>query len=76
MESRRRSFAKALSWQALGLVSMSALGYLFTGSFASGGALALTSCAIGFLTYLVHERIWAGIGWGAPKDSRGRISDA
>ncbi|MEF2074120.1 DUF2061 domain-containing protein [Consotaella aegiceratis] len=64
METRARSLAKAVSWQLLGLLSMSVLGYLFTGSLTSGGALAAVSCLLGFCTYLVHERLWAGIQWG------------
>jgi uncharacterized membrane protein len=64
METRSRSLAKAASWQALGLVTMSVLGFLFTGSLTTGGGLALASCLLGFFTYLVHERLWAGIGWG------------
>ena len=64
METRSRSLAKAASWQALGLVTMSLLGFLFTGSLWAGGGLALASCLLGFFTYLAHERFWAGIGWG------------
>ncbi|NDV87517.1 DUF2061 domain-containing protein [Aurantimonas aggregata] len=64
METRSRSLAKAASWQALGLVTMSLLGFLFTGSLTTGGGLALASCLLGFFTYLAHERLWAGIGWG------------
>ncbi|SKA04065.1 DUF2061 domain-containing protein [Consotaella salsifontis] len=64
METRARSLAKAATWQLLGLFTMSALGFLFTGSFTAGGALALASCFLGFCTYIVHERVWAGIKWG------------
>ena len=64
METRRRSIVKALSWQMLGLLTMSALGFLFTGSLTSGGALALASAAVSFFAYLLHERLWAGVRWG------------
>ena len=64
MESRVRSLAKATSWQLLGLATMSLLGFLFTGSVASGGLLAVVSCGLGFVTYLLHERVWSGIRWG------------
>ena len=64
METRRRSLAKAASWQVLGIVTMLVLGVLFTGSFSSGGALALLSSLLGFVSYLLHERVWASIGWG------------
>ncbi len=69
MESSKRSFAKAVSWQMVGLVSMAILGELFTGSFFAGSELALTSCAFGFVMYILHERVWAGIRWGLDKAS-------
>ena len=64
METRRRSLAKAASWQVLGIVTMLVLGVLFTGSLSSGGALALLSSLLGFVSYLAHERVWASVGWG------------
>lgn len=71
METRSRSLAKAASWQALGLVTMSLLGFLFTGSLRAGGGLALASGLLGFFTYLAHERLWAGIRWGWSSTVRG-----
>ncbi|MBO0903029.1 DUF2061 domain-containing protein [Jiella sonneratiae] len=64
METRKRSLAKAVSWQILGFAVMTFLGFLFTGSFETGGALALVSTLLGFASYLAHERIWAAVGWG------------
>ncbi|NDW05282.1 DUF2061 domain-containing protein [Jiella pacifica] len=69
MESNKRSLAKAVSWQLVGLVTMAILGEAFTGSFFAGSELALTSCAIGFVMYILHERVWAGIRWGLKKAS-------
>ena len=64
MESSARTLAKAVTWQILGLIGMVVIGYAFTGSFAAGGTLALVSSAVGFLSYLLHERIWSGVAWG------------
>lgn len=64
METGKRTLAKALSWQAVGLLSMTALGYVFTGSVSASGRLALLSAAIGAGAYVVHERLWAAIRWG------------
>ncbi|ORE89914.1 DUF2061 domain-containing protein [Aurantimonas sp. 22II-16-19i] len=69
MESSKRSLAKAVSWQMVGLVTMAILGEVFTGSFFAGSELALTSCAIGFVMYVLHERVWAGIRWGLNRAS-------
>ncbi|TFF21669.1 DUF2061 domain-containing protein [Jiella endophytica] len=64
MESKKRSLAKAISWQVVGLFSMAILGDIFTGSFFAGGELALTSCGFGFVAYILHERVWAAVHWG------------
>lgn len=64
MESRKRSLVKAVIWNIVGLVMMSLVGLVATGSAAVGGTLALINTAIGLSLYLVYERIWAGIRWG------------
>lgn len=64
METRRRSLVKALVWQGFGLVSMLLVGWLVTGSAFVAGGLALANMAVGFVCYLLHERLWAQISWG------------
>lgn len=64
METRRRSVVKAVLWNAVGLVVMSFVGFIATGSAAIGGGLALVNTAIGLTLYVIYERIWAGISWG------------
>ncbi len=59
-----RSFTKALTWQALGLVLMTLITWALTGSVATGGAVALLGAATGTVTYMLHERLWARIRWG------------
>lgn len=64
MDTHRRTVAKAVTYQLMGLVVMTALGVLFTGSTRAAGALAVTSAAIGALGYVLHERVWALVPWG------------
>ncbi len=64
METKKRTVAKAFCWQAVGLVVMSIIGYAVTGSVGEGGALALTSAAVGLVNYFLHERLWARVRWG------------
>jgi uncharacterized membrane protein len=64
METRARTLVKSILWTALGLAVMAGIGFAFTGSWRIGGGMALINSAIGFLTYLVYERVWAGIRWG------------
>ncbi|PWV98340.1 putative membrane protein DUF2061 [Hoeflea marina] len=68
METRTRTIAKATSWQLSGLVSMSGLAWLQSGSIAGAFSFALSAAAIGFVCFFLHERIWARIAWGRPGD--------
>ncbi|KUJ80611.1 hypothetical protein AVO45_06085 [Ruegeria marisrubri] len=64
MESRQRSVVKAVIWNILGLVTMTLVGLVATGSAAIGGTLAIVNTVIGFTLYVLYERVWAGIRWG------------
>lgn len=55
---------KALVWNAMGLVMMTLVGLIATGSAALGGMVALVNTAIGLTMYVIYERVWAGISWG------------
>lgn len=64
MESKTRLLAKSVSWQVAGLFSMTAVGFVFTGSVAAGSGIALAGALVGFVCYFAHELVWARIGWG------------
>ncbi|WP_171121639.1 MULTISPECIES: DUF2061 domain-containing protein [unclassified Ruegeria] len=64
METRRRSVVKAVLWNAMGLIVMTLVGLVATGSAAIGGTLAIVNTAIGLTLYVIYERVWAGITWG------------
>ncbi len=64
METRGRTLIKALIWQAIGLSVMALVGWAVTGSAMLGGTLAVINTVLGFLTYVVYERIWARVAWG------------
>ncbi len=64
METRQRSVAKAVLWNAMGLIVMTLVGLVATGSAAIGGTLAIFNTAIGLTLYVIYERVWAGISWG------------
>ena len=64
MDSKIRLLAKAVTWQVSGLISMMVIGFLFTGSFAASGGIAIVGCIAGFIAYFVHEIAWGKIAWG------------
>ncbi|OKL45560.1 DUF2061 domain-containing protein [Pseudovibrio exalbescens] len=67
MDTQLRTIVKSCFWQLTGLVVMMGVGFLFTGSYLTGGLMALVNAGIGFTTYFVYERIWARINWGRVK---------
>ncbi|UJQ93222.1 DUF2061 domain-containing protein [Mariluticola halotolerans] len=64
METRTRSIVKAISWQLVGLVTMTLLAFLITGDLGAAGGLAVVGAISGFLCFFIHERVWARIRWG------------
>ncbi|MEO1744981.1 MAG: DUF2061 domain-containing protein [Pseudomonadota bacterium] len=64
METPRRTLAKTLSWQLIGMLTMTALGYWQTGSLTVGASLALSASAMGVVMFFIHERAWARVRWG------------
>ena len=64
METQRRTLLKSILWSLIGLIMMALVGFVATGSLTTGGAMAAVNALLGFVSYLVYERIWAGIRWG------------
>nr|CAA6830171.1 MAG: Unknown protein [uncultured Thiotrichaceae bacterium] len=64
METTLRTTSKAVTWQLLGFVVMTLLGYYYTGSLSSAASLAGSSMTTGFIFYFLHEKLWQKISWG------------
>jgi uncharacterized membrane protein len=64
METHTRSIVKAVIWNVIGIVSMTVVGILATGSMALGWKMALINTGVGFTMYLVYERVWSRVRWG------------
>ncbi|MBX9814431.1 MAG: hypothetical protein A4S12_10565 [Proteobacteria bacterium SG_bin5] len=64
IESHPRSFAKAVSWRALGSIDTFVLGLIFSGSMKTAGAIAGTEVITKIFLFYGHERLWALIPWG------------
>ena len=64
METKSRSLLKALVWQVIGFVSMVSVGLVITGSLKAGGTMAVVNSGLGFVVYLVYERVWSRVAWG------------
>lgn len=64
MENNQRTWAKALTWQTSGLIIMTGVNYLFLGSLHQSMGLSALLTAMGLITYVIHERLWARVRWG------------
>jgi uncharacterized membrane protein len=64
MEHSKRTLTKAISWQVIGFVMMAVVNYFYMGDFSQGLGLSALLTLIGLVSYYLHERFWAGIGWG------------
>lgn len=62
--SPARSFAKTISWRALGSLDTMLLGWFFTGSWKVAGSIASAEVLTKIVLYYMHERVWSHIGWG------------
>jgi len=64
MDSPQRTFAKSVTWQALGLAVMTALTYSQISDLAQSLTIAASGAASGLVLYAVHERLWTRVRWG------------
>lgn len=63
-ETHARSFLKAVSWRTLGTIDTFVISWFMTGRLELAGAIAGLEFATKIVWYYLHERVWAGIGWG------------
>ena len=71
MDTKRRTIVKAFVWQLMGLVTMSLIGWIVTGSLAESSLITVIGTICSFVTYVLHERVWSRVRWGRA-DSRAR----
>jgi len=64
MDTTPRIIIKSITWQIAGLITMMAIGYLFTNSIAASSGIAIAGSAAGFVSYFAHEMVWSKVLWG------------
>lgn len=64
MDTRRRSWAKAVTWRASGVLLLGIIAYWITGSWVDMGIITVLFTAIRLILYYLHERVWERVGWG------------
>ena len=64
MDTRKRSWAKAVSWRILGILLLGAIAYAFTGSWSESLWVTVVFTVVRLFLYYVHERAWEKVRWG------------
>lgn len=63
-EAPVRSIAKAITWRIIGTIDTTMLGWLISGSFATGLKIGGLEVLTKMFLYYLHERAWTNIKWG------------
>jgi uncharacterized membrane protein len=64
MVSKRRSFAKSITWRLIAIFVTFGVGFVMTRSWEFAASLSLVSNLINFVLYYIHERFWLKVSWG------------
>lgn len=62
--TKKRSWAKSITWRIVAVVSTFLIGYFMTGSWQFATSLTIISNSINFVLYYMHERFWLQVKWG------------
>jgi len=64
IEKIPRSLIKVISWRILMVISLAVGGYLSSGSWKVGAAIASWGIIVNSALYFLHERVWNRLDWG------------
>jgi len=68
VEKHRRTVLKAASYRVFATLTVFAVSFLYTGSFASAASIGLTAAVAKTILYYLWERMWNNISWGLEID--------
>lgn len=75
METKSRTWMKALTWQLLGLLVMTAINLWYLEDWSSSLGLSLILATSGIMMFYLHERLWARIEWGLARLDTAKFHD-
>jgi len=64
METKRRSFVKALSWRVFATAITGSVAYVLTGKASFAIQIGLIDTFIKVFVYFAHERVWQRVPYG------------
>jgi uncharacterized membrane protein len=62
--SKKRSFAKSLTWRVVALVTTFVTLYSLSKDINMATLATIITNAVNFIAYYYHERIWNSVEWG------------
>ena len=69
---RKRHIAKTITWRIVGSIDTFILATFFSGSFETGGWIAITEVITKTILYYFHERVWYSYNWKKRNRNRKR----
>ncbi|CAK0765705.1 hypothetical protein CCP3SC1_460014 [Gammaproteobacteria bacterium] len=70
METRLRSFTKAVSWRIAGTLDTFVISWVLTGTPSLAATIAITEIMTKITLYWLHERAWNNTQWGIKQERR------
>ncbi len=70
MDTTFRVIVKGLTWQAMGILTMTLLSYPHTETLLDAFFIASSAAASGFIFFFIHENIWNKVRWGRMGQSK------
>ena len=67
IDSKQRSFWKAITWRLVAIVVLVAVAFITTGNIKSTSMIALCYNTIQVFMFFIHERLWNFMKWGKTK---------
>jgi len=64
LETKRRSFVKAISWRILAAIITACVALALTKELKFAAEIGLIDTAVKLLIYFAHERVWNKINYG------------
>ena len=64
MESSKRSWAKAITWRAVGIIVLLLITWLLTESWEVTTSVTVLFHVVQVILFYLHERFWDRINWG------------
>jgi len=64
LDRRLRSWAKAITWRALGILILGLIAWIYTGNLEQTSIITVAFNGVRLILYYVHEHLWERVKWG------------